>query len=87
MAQGEVPFGNLSEEQLAKKINNSIRTKRKKSEEKWNALIPQMKDALSSNNNSRKKAAISLGIKDCTFRKYIQKTKNKVDWAKDFPIS
>jgi len=87
MKQGEVPFSKLSKEQKEMCEKNRTKALKKKSESKFNELIPKMKEALSLNRNSRKKAAEYMGIKICTFRKYIIKTKNKVNWAKEFPIN
>ena len=86
MENGEIPFASLTKEQRQAKIANSARTKREKSEKKYNDLIPKMKEALLASNNSRTKAANLMGIKVSTFRKYIQKTKHKIDWASTYPV-
>lgn len=85
MADGEIPFGNLTEEQKLRKRNNINATFRRKREERLNDFIPKAKEALTACNNSRGKAARMLGLKPSYFSKMMIQTKDRVDWVNEFP--
>ena len=84
IAEGYKPFPMSKEvdEKRRAKINDTKRTRRK---EYLDNLIPKIKKALSSNNNSRKEAARDLGIKPSYLTRIMRQTKGQVNWLKDFP--
>lgn len=82
--RGFKPFP-LSKEADKKRRDKINKTKRAKRDERLNNLIPKVKKALSENNNQRKAAAKSLGLKVSYLSKVMRQTKHIVNWKKDFP--
>ena len=87
MANGYVPFGNLTKEQKKKKITNIRAAKKEQTKKRLDYWEPKIIEALNNCNNSRTKAAKYLNIKLDHFRKLLYETKPRVNWALKFPIN
>lgn len=85
MANGEIPFGSLTEDQKRRKRENINKAFRRKREARLNDFIPKAKKALVACGNSRSKAADQLGIKRSYFSKMMIQTSDQVNWAEEFP--
>ena len=86
MDEGFKPFV-LTAAQEEQRIANIRKTVEKKRQLRLKEFIPVAKRALKANNNSRQKAADSIGISRSYFSKMLRQTKDQVDWAKAFPSS
>jgi len=85
MANGEVPFSTLTPEQNELRLENMRASKKKKTQKRYDYYIPKMKEALDACNNSRKRAAEHIGIKEGHFRKLIRETMHIVNWVQEYP--
>ena len=63
MEAGEIPFGNLTEDQKKRKVENIKKAKARKRDIFYKDIIPKIKNALPKFNNSRKKTAEHLNLK------------------------
>lgn len=80
-----VPCFNKSAQTEAKRLKNLKVAISKKRDKNRKALIPKIKKALSDNNNIRSLAAKSLNIKVDRFSAWLLRTKQWVDWSKEYP--
>lgn len=85
--QNGVPFFDKSLEAEAKRIKNLRKAKAASRDIYRKSLIPKIKKALLANGNVRTKAAASLGVKDATFKRWMDRTKSFVNWSKEYPSS
>lgn len=81
---GKVIF-QMNESQKLKRLENLKISHKNRSESTRKSLILKIKNALSHNSNSRAEAARSIGVKPNTFRAWMCKTKDLVDWSKEYP--
>ena len=83
---GESDFFRLNEDEInAKRLKNLKLVKEKQRDEYRQSLIPKIRNALSSNNNDRARAAKVLNVKRGTLKAWMQRTKCWVDWNKEYP--
>ena len=85
MANGEIPFSTLTPEQNELRLQKMRETKKKKTQKRFDYYIPKMKEGLEACDNSRKRAAEHIGIKEGHFRKLIRETKHIVNWTEEYP--
>lgn len=85
MDNGEVPFGNLTEEQKKKCRDRRIESLKASSRKYRESLVPVIIEALKNNSNVRVDAAKSLNVKPTTFQKWLRMTKDQVNWQLDYP--
>lgn len=85
MANGETPFGKLTEDQRALRLKNAMKAKNEQKESSIRKNIPIIKNALEKNNNVRAKAANYLNVKSSWLYKWMIKTKHIVNWSKQYP--
>ena len=85
MANGEVPFSKLTDEQRDRRRTNAIKAKSEQREAAIRKNIPIIRDALEKNNNIRAKAANYLNVKPSWLYKWMIKTKHVINWSKDHP--
>ena len=78
-------FFERDEKLEAKRLRNLKLAKAKERDLYRESLVPIIKKALEENGNSRAKAAESLNIKRGTFKAWMQRTKNWVDWGTEYP--
>ena len=88
-ANGTKPFGGKGStpETTVKRIASLQKTMRNRRIEKFKALEPQIRTALSINGNSRREAAKYLNIPEGTFMKYLHQMKKQmgINWAEEYP--
>lgn len=87
MADGHVPFGNMTEEQKKKKIRNIRIAKKEQTKKRLDYWEPKIIEALNNCGNSRVKAAKYLNIKLSHLRKLLYETKSRVNWSLKFPVN
>lgn len=80
-----LPFFDKSKAAEAKRIDALKKAKAKTSLEYKKTLIPKIQKALLANDNIRTKAAESLGVKVATFKRWMEITKDLVDWVSEYP--
>lgn len=85
MAEGHIPFGNLTQEQEEKKIKNRNASKKKKTKKRLDYWKPKIIEALSKCSNSRVKTAKYLEIKISYLKKIMIETKHEINWSVEFP--
>lgn len=87
MDNGEIPFGNLTDDQKKRKVENIKKSSAKKREVFYRDIIPKIKDALPKFNNSRKKTAEYLNLKQAHFDKILVRSKKlyNINWSYEFP--
>jgi len=85
MANGEVPFSKLTDEQRDRRRTNAMKAKSEQREAAIRKNVPIIRDALEKNNNIRAKAADYLNVKTSWLYKWMFKTKHVIDWSKEYP--
>lgn len=85
MEKGHKPFGNLTEEQQQKKINNIRKAKKNQAKKRIDYWLPKVKRALKESGNVRSDAAKMLKITPALLKKIMYQTKNIVNWQEEYP--
>jgi hypothetical protein len=85
MSRGLKPFAHLTDSDKIKRLNNFMKSLKKRRDLKLKELLPKMKSALDLNNNIRSHAAKSIGMSSSSFNKWMAKSSHLVDWNKKYP--
>lgn len=85
MADGEIPFSYLTEEQRVDCKEKRVAALKNSSQKYRQSLVPIIIQALKDNSNVRVEAARSLNVKQATFQKWLRMTKDYVNWQSDYP--